>query len=118
MAFYQINRMNRQLHLITANSLPAVYSLGKAEGFLKDIRGKMRSFIVAEQADEKRQNEIQLAELERELALEMANYDKFLRDDHERELFSNFSPLTNRWKACGVIRSARLVRIRHARMKP
>jgi hypothetical protein len=59
----QIDGMNRHLRSITAQSLPAIYSLGIAEGYGKDIRGKMRSYIVADKAADKNQNEAQFTNL-------------------------------------------------------
>src|SRR5580704_10175149 len=70
-AVYQIDRMNGYLRPISANSLPAIFSLGRAEGFGKDIRGKMRSSIVADKPSEKQQNETQFLELERQLTSEL-----------------------------------------------
>ena len=85
-AIYQIDRMNRHLRSISANSLPAIFSLGKAEGFGKDIRGKMRSYIVADKPAEKKQNQAQFLDLERQLTSELEKYRDFLKDDREREL--------------------------------
>jgi methyl-accepting chemotaxis protein len=98
-AVYQINGMNRQLRLITANSLPAIYSLGKAEGFGKDIRGKMRSYIVADKTADKNQNEAQLIGLERQLASELATYQGFLNSDRERDLYASLQPAYERMKS-------------------
>ena len=85
-AVYQINGMNRHLQLITGNSLPAIFSLGKAEGFGKDIRGKMRSYLVADKPAEKNQNEAQFTSLERQLSKELETYRTFVKSDREREL--------------------------------
>jgi methyl-accepting chemotaxis protein len=91
-AVYEINAMNQKLRSITGNSLPAVYSLGRAEGFGKDIRGKMRSYIVADKPAEKYQNETQFAKLEQQLVAELESYRRFLDTDRERELFSALQP--------------------------
>jgi methyl-accepting chemotaxis protein len=91
-AVYQIDQMNRRLRLISSNSLPAIFSLGKAEGFVKDIRGKMRSYIVADKAKEKQQNEAQFLDLERQLTSELERYRVFLNDDQERELWTQLQP--------------------------
>ena len=70
-AVYQIDKMNQRLRLISTNSLPAVFSLGKAEGFGKDLRDKMRSYIVADKETEKHQNQLQFVDLERQLTSEL-----------------------------------------------
>jgi hypothetical protein len=95
-AIYQIDQLNRRLRSISANSLPAVFSLGKAEGFGKDIRGKMRSYIVAEKPAEKHQNEVQFVDLERQLVSELDKYRGFLDDDQERELYAQLQPAYQR----------------------
>lgn len=38
--------MTDRLEAISTTSLPAIYSLGRLEGFAKDLRGTMRSHIV------------------------------------------------------------------------
>src|ERR1039457_383285 len=95
-AIYQIDRMNRHLRSISANSLPAIFSLGKAEGFGKDIRGKMRSYIVADKPAEKHQNEVQFVDLERQLTAELESYRGFVTADYERELWSQLQPAYER----------------------
>jgi CHASE3 domain sensor protein len=95
----QTNGMNSHLRSITAQSLPAIYSLGIAEGYGKDIRGKMRSYIVADKAAEKNQNEAQFKKLERQLTKEQLNYRRFLVNDQERELFVPIEPALQRMEA-------------------
>jgi methyl-accepting chemotaxis protein len=91
-AVYQINGMNRQLGSVIGNSLPAIYALGKAEALSKDIRGKMRSYIVADNPKEKKQNEMQFTDLEHQLTAEIENYSNFADDAQERELFLSLKP--------------------------
>jgi hypothetical protein len=91
-AVYQISGMNRALRSITSNSLPAIYSLGKAEGLGKDIRGKMRSYIVADKPAEKNQNETQFNSLDRQLTSELATYRKYAEGELERGLFAPLEP--------------------------
>ena len=98
-AIYQIDRMNRHLRSISANSLPAIFSLGKAEGFGKDIRGKMRSYIVADKPAEKKQNQAQFLDLQRQLTSELEKYRDFLKDDRERELYTQLQPAYERMTA-------------------
>jgi len=98
-AIYQIDRMNGQLQSISSNSLPAIFSLGKAGGFGKDIRGKMRSCIVADKPAEKHTNEAQFADLERQLTAEMEGYRSFLKDSQERELWAQLRPAYERMTA-------------------
>lgn len=98
-AVYQIRAMNRQLRSLTENSLPAVYALGKAEGFGKDIRGKLRSYVVADKPSEKKQNEAQFTTLEQQLTSELANYRRYLRDAQERQLFDPLLPSYQRMKS-------------------
>ena len=101
-AVYQIRSMNVRMRSITENSLPAIYSLGKAEGFGKDIRGKLRSYIVADKAAEKKQNEGQFLGLERQLKSELANYGGFVRTGRERELYEQTLPAYERMRAVWV----------------
>ncbi len=98
-AVYQIDQMNARLRAISSNSLPAIFSLGRAEGFAKDIRGKMRSYIVADKAEEKRQNENQFMALERQLAAELLQYRNFLREEREQELWAQLQPAYARMAA-------------------
>ncbi len=98
-AVYQIDRMNGHLQAISANSLPAIFSLGRAEGFGKDIRGKMRSYIVADKPSEKQLNEVQLVDLERQLTVELQRYRDFLNDGHERDLWTQLQPAYERMTA-------------------
>jgi methyl-accepting chemotaxis protein len=95
-AVYQIDQMNRRLRLISTNSLPAIFSLGKTEGFSKDIRGKLRSYIVADKIADKRQNEEQFLDLERQLTAELEKYSVFLNDDQERERWLQLRPAYER----------------------
>jgi hypothetical protein len=91
-AVCQIERMNGRLHAISADSLPAVFSLARTEGLAKDIRGKMRSYIVADKISEKRQNEAQFGNLEQQLVTELQQYSSFVNDDSERMLWSQTQP--------------------------
>jgi len=95
-AIYQIEQMNRRLRLISTDSLPAIFSLGRAEGLVKDIRGKMRSYIVADKAEEKRQNEVQFVALEHQLTAELEKYRVFVNDDQERDLWAQLPPAYER----------------------
>lgn len=86
-SFLKISLLERTIHQLATNSLPAINSIGRLNGLAKDIRGNLRGHITATSLDEKVKAEADLAKLEQDVKGEIAEYEKTISSAEERGLF-------------------------------
>ena len=66
-AALNINRMNSRLHSILGGPVPGLYSVGLLQAYSKEQKIAMLEHIVSENADQKKQKEAVIANLESSL---------------------------------------------------
>jgi methyl-accepting chemotaxis protein len=86
-SFVKIRSLDRTVQGLASNSLPAIYSIGKLNGLVKDIRGNIRGHITANNLEDKTKAEKDLMNLEQDLKTEIQEYEKTISNPEQRELF-------------------------------
>jgi len=83
-----VRLMERMVHVLTTDTLPGIYSIGRLGGTAKDIRDGIRQHITAFTLDDKRKAEADLERLNRELHAEIQAYQETINNPRESELFA------------------------------
>jgi methyl-accepting chemotaxis protein len=78
--------MSAESQSIGANSLPAIYTLGRAEAAAKDMRGKMRSHCVSADRAEMAKLTADLTALKASFDKEIESYQSLVRSPAEEQL--------------------------------
>ncbi len=86
LAVLAMRAMNASSQNVSMNSLPAIFVLGRADSFAKDVPGKMRSHCVSTNRKEMAQIQADALKLGESFEKEMAAYEKFTGSPEEARL--------------------------------
>lgn len=86
LAVVAMRAMNAGSQNVSLNSLPAIYSLGRADSLAKDARGKMRSHCVSTDRKEMGQIQADALKIGASFDKEVESYGKFVTSPEERKL--------------------------------
>jgi methyl-accepting chemotaxis protein len=93
----KVRVMTARIEAISSTSLPAIYSLGRLEGFAKDLRGTMRSHIVTASPEGKAKIDKDLAALVNGFATELSAYSPRVNGEDERAMVEKVRPAYDRF---------------------
>ena len=86
LAVLAMRAMNASSQNVSMNSLSAIFVLGRADSFAKDVPGKMRSHCVSTNRKEMAQIQAEALKLGESFEKEMAAYEKFTGSPEEARL--------------------------------
>jgi methyl-accepting chemotaxis protein len=89
--------LSARLAAISSTSLPAIFALGRLEGYAKDLRGTMRSHIVTASPEGKTKIEKDLATLESGFTGELSIYSRQVTSEDELALVDGVRPAYERF---------------------
>jgi methyl-accepting chemotaxis protein len=95
--FIRTGELSARLEAVSSTSLPAIYSLGRLEGFAKDLRGNMRSHIVTASPEGKAKADKDLAALASGFASELSAYSLRANSEDERAMVEKVRPAYDRF---------------------
>lgn len=93
----EMNAVTGRLEAISSTSLPAIYSLGRLQGFAKDLRGTMRSHIVTATPEGKSKAGKDLEQLQKGFTEELSAYALKVQRGDERALVERVRPAYERF---------------------
>ena len=99
LALVSMARMEAAAQSMIGDSMPGIYSIGRAESVAKDIRGEMLTYVGSDKQEDMVQLESAIAQSQQELRRILEDYEKTITKDRDRELYSKIAPALDRFLA-------------------